>query len=320
MSTATRNFIITFALSVALFVVVASGALNIFENIINSETEVSQTDMDYSYYDDPYKYYEGESDSSEETPTEIAQKKSYIIFYEDDKEELVGAKFICISEEKNRLVHEEIPVNSSIMVNNRAKTIKETYTSNGKEYLCSKLEYVLGVPVEGYMVFDPKSIEKLIVDSKICVDHKITVNCTLPYEVRYEDPGMKEFNELNPDEKVYITLSGNIVVTEANVTYLFDNVPDDTENEKAVSQMFVQIYDSVYKSVFSSKTIKASSGDINSFFGLFDVCTINVQDYLVPFHVYDGTYTVMSFPSLNESDEKTLSWENLPEELKNFFE
>lgn len=313
MSTAFRNFIITFALAAILFAVVSYMAVNgILEGLFSGVENGSEDQTEYSY-ENAESYYDGEIDGSEEViPSTEEFGDAYVIFYEDHNKSLVNAKFFCLNEETGKLVFESIPVESTLTVNGYTRSIKEVYASNGEKYLCGKLQYVLGVSVKGYVVFDTESMNRFFTETTICKDNEIKIVCNLPYEVKYEDPEMKDYNEQNPDDIQYITLAGEAVITPENANAIFTEIPEDSYDSNAASDMFGKIYDSTFSSVFSNEKIRNSPDIISDFFSCIEKNTINKEEYVVLFAIYDGLHEVKNFPELASSSGKELNWANLP--------
>ncbi len=317
MSTAFRNFIITFALAAVLFAVVSYMAVNgILEGLFSGIDSGSEDLTEYSY-ENAESYYDGEYDGSEEViPSTDEFGNSYVVFYEDHNNELINAKFLCVNEETGKLVFETIPVESSLTVNGYTRSVKEVYASNGEKYLCGKLQYVLGVNVRGYVVLDTESMNRFFTETTICKDNEIEITCNLPYEVKYEDPEMKEYNEQNPDDIQYVTLAGEAVLTPENATAIFTEIPEDSYDSAAASEMFGQIYDNVFKSMFSNEKIRNSSDVVSDFFSCIEKNTIDKEEYIVLFGIYDGLHEVKSFPELASSSGRELNWANLPSILE----
>ena len=106
MSTAFRNFIITFALAAALFAVVSYVAVTgVLSGIFSGETEASGDTSEYSY-ENAESYYDGEltsGESGEEIPTSKDFGDAYVIFYEDHQDNLCGMKLICANIDSKNL-------------------------------------------------------------------------------------------------------------------------------------------------------------------------------------------------------------------------
>ncbi len=317
MSTAFRNFIITFALAAALFAVIGYMVVSgVLDGLFKSGENASGDETEYSY-ENAESYYKGEYDASEEEiPSSEAIGESYIVFYEDHLGELNGAKFICVNEKNGKLVQETLPITSTIVVNGYNRTIKEIYESNGEEFLCGKLQYIFGVSVNSYVVFTPESMIELFSKTDIFEKLEIEISCNLPYQVKYEDPEMKDYNDQNPDDIQYITLAGEAVITAENAQYIFDNVPEDSYDSKAASTMFSQIYDSVFTSAFSNEKLKNTSSSVERFFGCFERCSIKSEKYSVLFGIYDGSYEKVNFSDLSAMSGKELNWSVLPSSLE----
>lgn len=313
MSTAFRNFIITFALAAALFAVVAYMAVNgILDGLFNGNGNHSEDLTDYSY-DKPETYFSGEYDESQsEIPTIEEFGEAYVIFYEDHQSELISAKLICVNEKSGKLVYETLPSNSTIVVNGYNRTVKEIYKTNGVEYLCGKLQYVLGVGVKSCVVFDTKAMVELFTESTLLTDYELEINCNLPYEVKYEDPEMKDYNEQNPDDIQYITLAGDAIITKENAKYIFEDVPEDAHDAKAASAMFSQIYDNVFNSLFGKKEFRDSESSVKDFFKCTEKTTLDAENYGVILGLFNGEYEVKGLSDLSAMAGKELNWSTLP--------
>lgn len=317
MSTAFRNFIITFALAAALFAVVGYMAVSGFlSGLFQGNGVVSEDVTEYSY-ENAESYYEGENGTSEEIPSAEEIGDAYLIFFEDHKSELTGAKILCVNEKSGKLVYETLPISSVLTVNGFDRSVKEIYSSNGEEYLCGKLQYVFGLNFKAYLVFNPRSMNELFGHKDFCKNNELNVSCKLPYEIKYEDPEMKEYNKENPDDIQYITLAGDVIITSENAEYIFENVPEDELDSKAASTMFAQIYDSVFSSVFSKNEIRNSAEKQKTFFEFFQKCSFSSENYMVIFGIYDGSYEVSGFSELLSTSGKNLNWSMLPSVLEN---
>lgn len=317
MSTAFRNFIITFALAVTLFAVVGYMAVNgILDGLFKNTEPVSDESTDYSY-ENAESYYKGEyGESNVDIPSTEEIGEAYMVFYEDQNEDLVGAKFLCVNEESGKLIYETLPLDSTIVVNGYNRTVKEIYRSNGEEYLCGKLQYVLGVSVKSYVVFDTAAMKKLFIETNLCDEYDFKISCNLPYEVKYEDPEMKEYNEQNPDDIQYITLAGDTVISAENAQYIFENIPEDENDAKAASKMFGKIYEKVFTTIFANKDFTNASSSVASFFKCFKNSTLQEDKYSVFVGIYDGSYAVSGFSELSSMAGKELNWSTLPKTLE----
>ncbi len=317
MSTAFRNFIITFALAAALFAVVGYMAVNgILEGLFKGNESGSEEVTDYSY-ENAESYYDGEYDnSSMEVPSNEEVGDAYMIFYEDHQGDLIGAKLLCRNEKSGKMVFENLPVDSTIVVNGYNRPVKEIYRSNGDDFLCNKLQYVLGLSINSYLTFDTDAMKSFFTETDICSKYSFEISCSLPYEVKYEDPAWKEYNEQNPDDIQYITLAGDTVISKDNAIYIFENIPEDSHDVQAAGVMFGQIYDSVFKAVFSNKEFVESSDYVEKFFECFKNSTLKSENYSVIFGIYDGNYMVGGLSGLSSMAGKELNWSSLPRELE----
>lgn len=313
MSTAFRNFIITFALAAVLFGVIGYMAVNgILDGLFKGSTSTSEDTTEYSY-ENAESYYNGEYDGSDEIiPSTEEFAEVYMVFFEDHMNELVGSKIICVNEKSGKMIFENMPINSTIVVNGYNRTVKEIYKSNGEEYLCGKLQYVLGVGVKSYVVFSLDAMKELFVETKLGEEYNVEIKCDLPYEVKYEDPEMKDYNEQNPDDIQYVTLAGEVVLSPENAPYIFENIPEDSIDSKAASVMFGQIYESVFSKFFSNNELKEKSGSVKEFFKCFKKCSVDDESYSVFFGVYDGMYQVSGSSDISAMAGKELNWSMLP--------
>jgi hypothetical protein len=322
MSTAFRNFIITFALAATLFAVVGYIVVdNVLDGMFKQEV-VSEETVDYSY-ETPEDYYQGNTDisgdNSGDTPVVPSTEdfgEGYLVFFEDHTNQLLGAKFVCKSKNTSKMVYNEIPMDGTIMVNGYNRSFKQIYSSNGADFLSKKLQFVFGVPFKGYMVFDTKAMEELFVNTEILRDNNISVSCNIPYEIKYEDPEMEEFNKQNPENKVYITITGNNLIEKNNAKYIFNEIPDDAKDSANASAMFSEIYESVFNSIFSNKNIRDENATVGKFFGCFSKCTFNSENNLMLFKIFDGTVEVKQLPILSQMAGKELQWDKLPSSLE----
>ena len=313
MSTAFRNFIITFALAVALFAVVGYLAVNgVLDGLFKGGESVSSDTTEYSY-ENTESYYDGEYEGSEEVvPSAKDYGDAYVIFYEDHLNALTGVNFLCVNEETGKVVFEEIPVSSTLVVNGYNRTISEVYKTNGESYLCGKLGYVFGVSIKGYMTFDTEAMLSFFTTTTICEEYELEIVCNLPYEVKYEDPEMKDYNEQNPDDIQYITLAGEAVISAENAPSIFENVPEDSYDSKAASVMFSQIYDAVFQTVFAKAEIRDTELSVADFFRCFKKLNVNQEEQKIFFVIYDGLHEVSDLPALSAMAGKELSWSTLP--------
>ena len=313
MSTAFRNFIITFALAAALFAVVGYMAVNgVLDGLFKNVEETSEDITEYSY-ENAESYYDGEyNGSDEDIPTTDEYGDAYVVFYEDHNDELIGAKFICVNEKIGKIVYETLPINATLVVNGYNRTLKEVYATNGVDYLCGKLKFVFGVSVKSYTIFDTEAMKAFFVDTELCTEYELEITCTLPYEVKYEDPEMLEYNQQNPDDIQYITLAGDAVITAENASCIFEDVPEDSYDSKAASSMFLQIYETVWKTVFGKTEIRDSNDSKKIFFSCFAKNIVKEENYSVFFGLYDGSYEVSGLQELASSSGKEFNWLTLP--------
>ncbi len=313
MSTAFRNFIITFALAAALFAVVGYMAVNgVLDGLFKGGETTSEDTTEYSY-ENAESYYDGEySGENEKIPTSEEYGDAYVLFYEDHQDTLIGAKFICVNEKTGKLLYESLPIDGTIVVNGYNRTVKEIYQTNGESYLCGKLQYVLGVTVLGYTVFDTESMKAFFTDTELCKEYELEIVCNLPYEVKYEDPEMLEYNEQNPDDIQYITIAGEAIITPENASCIFEDVPEDSIDSKAASAMFGQIYENFIKIVFAKTELRDASDSKNTLFSCFAKTTMKSENYSVFFGLYDGSYEVSGIPELSASKGKEFNWSTLP--------
>ena len=313
MSTAFRNFIITFALAVALFAVVGYLAVNgVLDGLFKGGETVSTDTTEYSY-ENTESYYDGEyAGSEDEVPSTKDFGDFYVVFYEDHLDNLTEVKILCVNEETGKVVFEEVPLNSTIVVNGYNRTVSDIYKTNGESYLCGKLGYVFGVSVKGYMTFDTEAMLSFFTLTTLCEEYELEIECNLPYEVKYEDPEMKDYNEQNPDDIQYVTLAGDAVITAENATAIFENVPEDTYDSKAASLMFSQIYDTVFKTVFAKTEIRDTDLSVADFFRCFEKINIEAGQQKIFFVIYDGLHEVSGLPELESMAGKELNWSTLP--------
>lgn len=313
MSTAFRNFIITFALACALFAVVGYIVVNgVLDGLFNKGEGASEDVTEYSY-ENLESYYEGEYNASEEEiPSAEEFGESFVVFFEDHLNELCGAKYICINEENGKMVFENIPLNSTIVVNGYSKTIKDAYKTNGVEFLVQKFKYVFGVEVSAYMVSNVKTLQSFFSEGGLAKKLGIEMSCSLPYGIVDSSTVSTE----NPDEITYVINPGDVVLTPKNAKYIFEYIPEDTYDSQSASKMFAQIGENVFKAVFSNNTMKDNSDYLKKFFTSCKQSTFGSEKYGVLFGIYDGSYQVSGLSTLSSMAGKDLNWSTLPKSLE----
>ncbi|MBO7254603.1 MAG: hypothetical protein J6V36_04795, partial [Clostridia bacterium] len=79
-------------------------------------------------------------------------------------------------------------------------------------------------------------MNRFFTETTICKDNEIEIVCNLPYEVKYEDPEMKDYNEQNPASGAVASVNGQtgvVVLDKASVG--LGNVDNTSDADKPIS-------------------------------------------------------------------------------------
>ena len=312
MSTAFRNFFIAFIL--ALLGAGTFGhffANNTLPQMLGDDTK-TQSEQSYTYED----FNQSETDISEVTPDTAF---TGIIYGCDSNGELLSAVFFRTNETKKTYTVCNLPIDSSIKVNNKNRSLKDIFSTHGHEYLSSRMIYLTGYKIDRYAVIRPAGLAKLA--DRIAAGNYTPLEYNLTFQFRYEDPEYAQINEvLPPEQRYYKTLSGKTVLKEETVLALFtpNEVVDKTLQDTTMSDIYFQ----VFRQVFSQTAISKSEMSISKMLECVAETNFQQKDISVCapllFAFGDSSYTKhnITYPLLGITGSEP-DWENAIQIFRN---
>ena len=248
MSTAFRNFFIAFILTL-----LGAGtfghffANNTLPKILGDET-ATQSEQSYIYED----FNQSETDVPEVTADTTF---TGIIYGTDTEGELLSAVFFRTNETKKTYTVCNLPIDTSIKVNNKSRTLKDIFSTHGHEYLSSRMVYLTGYKIDKYAVIRPAGLAKIA--DRIKDGNYTSLEYNLTFSFRYEDPEYAQINEvLPPEQRYYKTLSGKTLLKEETVIALF--TPNEVVDKTLQDTTMADIYFQVFRQIFTQTDISKS--------------------------------------------------------------
>ncbi|MBQ7645986.1 MAG: hypothetical protein IJS94_01840 [Clostridia bacterium] len=265
MSTALRNFILTFALCMILFIILGYVFIHdIYPDIKESGKEPEQIKVT------DWTMPGNAATTAPEQVTGYSFTEAF--FCIDNRNELCASAVICVNDAYHSCVRISIPVDKHIEVAGMETTVADFYRKNTSSEgrinrnILSLYKSLTGYEIDKYFVVSYSSLGDIAELFSSTSAGALTY--TPQSKIQYKDPLYDTVSVINPDAERYVTENAKVTltVTKELLTNLYSPgkkdmaypiVHPDSENE--VSKMMLSLYKDIFDKLFISGKVSATS-------------------------------------------------------------